>query len=77
MLPKIEDAGQRAGLLDQFAPKIEDQMESLEKKIQDEEKTENEEKTKVTPISVVSKTKDAPSAAITIKAGAWGQKAAW
>lgn len=61
MLPKIEDAGQRAGLLDQFAPKIEDQMESLEKKIQDEEKTENEEKTKVTPISVVSKTKDAPA----------------
>lgn len=43
MLPKIEDAGQRAGLLQQFAPKIEDQMNSLEQKIQDDEKKESME----------------------------------
>ena len=33
MLPQIEDAGQRAGLIQHFAPKIEDQMSDLESKL--------------------------------------------
>ena len=61
MLPKIEDAGQRAGLLEQFAPKIEDQMETLEKKIQDEEKSENAAGAIAAPVSMISKTKEAPT----------------
>ena len=35
MLPKIKDAGQRAGLVKHFAPKIEDAMAQVEKEIQD------------------------------------------
>ena len=34
ILPKIKDAGKRAGLVKYFAPKIEEAMSTVERKIQ-------------------------------------------
>jgi len=38
MLPKIKNAGQRAGLVKHFAPKIEDAMAEVEKSILEKKK---------------------------------------
>jgi len=38
ILPRIKDAGKRAGLVKHFAPKMESAMNSLERKIKSESK---------------------------------------
>ena len=51
MLPKIKDAGQRAGLVKHFAPKIEDAMAQVEKEIQDK-KLKKKHKTNIVQKSI-------------------------
>jgi len=47
ILPKIKDAGKRAGLIKHFAPKMEHAMDSLEVKIKTESEKTNEPVKKV------------------------------
>jgi len=53
ILPKIKDAGKRAGLIKHFAPKMEHAMDSLEGKIKTEKKKAK------TPVKKTVQTKNA------------------
>mmetsp|Transcript_33387 Transcript_33387/g.51220 ORF Transcript_33387/g.51220 Transcript_33387/m.51220 type:complete len:104 (+) Transcript_33387:447-758(+) len=55
ILPKIKDAGKRAGLLQYFAPKIEAAMKKAEVETKAEEKASAEEGAAAAPTNFISK----------------------